>query len=496
MNEIQRLKRALCLCRRDMGKCFSCGIRDIDHGHAGNRGFHLAMQRRFPCFVDAGIAAAHPENRADGCAVAIGIVPLLHCQTDGFTVIAVSVEQCESDKHGIGDGMTPAMRRVFVVLCGNFGEAFLLRCAVFPCPQHIRNGFIQAGSCRDLSQSDAKNRRNIRIDGGLRKHRGNKHFTVNAVFDMGNGGIAPCHIRSGYGVTGIDISEIVGANLRANPFPIGILPLRGHGRSEALDKIAECDALRSTIGSSGLTANPNCGNIIGGKIAPVSFNQILRQYGIICIVIIGHVFDRVPIAMTCGKVEFVFLQDFRRNIRGADIAIHGEISAVLQKRMQFIGANAFDNLSEQTARNASRPCAEQFIQHNGIGGTWNRHGRGIFAQCANLRKVGRFIVGIAFFGRQCGYQIEQGIAHAHLDFVIRHFPNCVEKVGIGFYVLTFFHTLRIFYAEFTRIDFPRMQSGIIRFYHNPFSYFYNFPKGIFIIIHLYILCQYVMDRKV
>ena len=65
---------------------------------------------------------------------------------------------------------------------------------------------------------------------------------------MGDGGIPEGHFRRKFGVSGIDIPEIVAADLCAYPFTVRVLVYGGFRRLKSLAQITERDPFGGTIG--------------------------------------------------------------------------------------------------------------------------------------------------------------------------------------------------------------------------------------------------------
>ena len=85
-----------------------------------------------------------------------------------------------------------------------------------------------------LSETCADYRFDIALDSGCGYHRRGEHLAVDAVLDMRNRGVAPCHFGGELGISGIYVAEVVAANLRADPLTVGILVDRRLGRIVAV----------------------------------------------------------------------------------------------------------------------------------------------------------------------------------------------------------------------------------------------------------------------
>ena len=203
----------------------------------------------------------HTEDRADRCAVAVGIKTGFVCQADGFSVIAVAVKQGSDANDGIGNGMAPVMVVVFIVGFMNRFEAFLFRNAVLIAVVYAHECGIQTRCGRNFPKAGQKDV--FDVIGGCcgGKASGYKHSSVNTVFDMRDGGIAPCHISSGFRISGIDVAVIIGTDLCADPFSVRILIDRTDRRLIALDKVAEGDVLGGAIGILSLITHPGLHNV-------------------------------------------------------------------------------------------------------------------------------------------------------------------------------------------------------------------------------------------
>ena len=179
---------------------------------------------------------------------------------------------------------------------------------------------------------------------GNGQHCRNKHFPIYTVFDVGDGGIPEGHFRRKFGVSGIDIPEIVAADLCAYPFTVRVLVYGGFRRLKSLDKITERDPFGGTIGVFALQIQPCPGDIVGGKLPAVFFDDFLSQNDIIGVVIHRHPVYRIRIAPAC-KAEIVLVYYPVVQIGVPDIAVHRGISCFFQERDQFLRFNAFNGFS-------------------------------------------------------------------------------------------------------------------------------------------------------
>ena len=88
-------------------------------------------------------------------------------------------------------------------------------------------------------------------------------------FHVGDARVAPCHIRGCSRVAGVDIAIQVGADLRANPFAIGILVRGGGGRLIAQHKVAVGYAFRRAQVQDGQILHPTFRHVFRREIPPV-----------------------------------------------------------------------------------------------------------------------------------------------------------------------------------------------------------------------------------
>ena len=223
------------------------GFVQVDDADTENGGFQLSADGLRPFLADACRAVSHTENGADGRAVAVRIIADLDGGADGFAEIALSVEQTDRDDGGVGDRVEPAVGILDIVFLLDSCVRFLAGNAVFEILDHAVDLVVKTGCLGNLCQTAANNILHIIRHRRASDHRGDEHFAVNAVLDVGDAGIAERHFSGFFGIAGVDVAEVVAADLRADHFAVGILVNGGEGRLVAVDEVTERHALSGIL---------------------------------------------------------------------------------------------------------------------------------------------------------------------------------------------------------------------------------------------------------
>ena len=254
-----------------MPDCLSGHFGQFNPAHAENGGVQKVVKRLYPFFVDGPSAVSHAENRAHGCAVAVGVKAGLHGHADGLAVVTSAVEEGGRHDHGVGDGVTPVVSVVLVETGVDGGEAVGLGHAASVAVHYGHDGLVQAGGGGDLPKPPADHGLHavggipVLYHGGHGQHGGYPHLAVDAVLDVGDGGVPPGHVGGGLGVSGVDVAEIVPTDLGADPLAVGVLVYGRIGGQVALDKVAEGRPLGGAVGVLGLHTEPMAGHIGRGN---------------------------------------------------------------------------------------------------------------------------------------------------------------------------------------------------------------------------------------
>ena len=133
---------------------------------------------------------------------------------------------------------------IFIVLAEDICFRLLSGVAAFKAAQNFRKLFIKTTLFRDLLHAGANDGRHVVVNRRFRKHRGNPHFAVDAVFHVRDGRIAPCHFRRRFHIAGADIAEQIAPDLCADPLPVRVAVQRRFRRKNGLCEVDICHALR------------------------------------------------------------------------------------------------------------------------------------------------------------------------------------------------------------------------------------------------------------
>ena len=157
-----------------------------------------------------------------------------------------------------------------------------------PPGEHIYQSAVETALGRDFVHARANG-----FARGLRAKRGGNrrrcpHRAIDAVFHVGDARVAPRHICGRSRVAGVDIAVQVDANLRANPFAIGILVRSGSRRFITLRKVAVRHALRRAQVQDGQILHPAFRHVFRREIPPIGFQDFQSDQGVVRVVVFRH----------------------------------------------------------------------------------------------------------------------------------------------------------------------------------------------------------------
>ncbi len=146
----------------------------------------------------------------------------------------------------------------------------------------------------DFGKADAHDFADVAGHEGRREHGGDEHFAVDAVLHVRNAGIPIGQFGRLLGPARHDPAEHVRANLRTDPFAVGVAPGGGLRGPAPIHEVPVCHRLGGVEEMEGHAAEPGVGHVARGKFRALTLEGEQAENGIVHVVVPGHELNVVP----------------------------------------------------------------------------------------------------------------------------------------------------------------------------------------------------------
>ena len=181
-------------------------------------------------------------------------------------------------------------------------------------------GVRQTGAGGNILQSFEQQLRRIIQAERRGDQRGKKHLSVNTVSYVTQPGIPPGQGCRPARVARAYPAPDVGADLRPDPLPVGIVYQRGLRRREKRQRIEISHPLGGKAGQHRHQGQPGLGNIFAAEIPTVVFQNPQVDHRVIHIIVFRHANDVLAQRLfSAVTVPGISAQQFLRNSPGGDV---------------------------------------------------------------------------------------------------------------------------------------------------------------------------------